>query len=112
MNIVLSKSCAVFPLSCGIREEYGSGLERQIAGHDMGVKPVFSFAVFADRIPQPALGIAELVACNVSQPYREIDVGVVFRASHLNGQITPGKFDILVSSHALYREVAATHPRV
>jgi hypothetical protein len=44
--------------------------EHQIASHDMGVKPVFSFAVFPDRIPKPALGIAEPLACNVSELYR------------------------------------------
>src|SRR5271169_3142926 len=69
-----------------------SRLQHQIARHDMRVKPVFSLAVFPDRIPQPPLGVAELRAVNVAEPYGEIDVGVVFWASHLDGQIAAGKF--------------------
>src|SRR6266700_8001393 len=96
----------------GLQLENGSGFEHQIASHDMGVKPVFSVAVFPDRIPEPALGIAELGAANVSKPDGEIDVGVIFRTSHLNRQIAPGKLKVLVSRNALYREVAAAHPRI
>ncbi len=64
--------------------ENGSGLEHQITRHNMGVKPVFSVTVFADRIPEPALGIAELGAANVSEPHREIDRSVIFRTADLN----------------------------
>lgn len=78
----------------------------------MGVKPIFSFAVFTDRIPQPAFGSAELGTVHVSEPRREIDVGVVFPTSHLNGQIATRELEILVSHHALHEEVPASHPRI
>jgi hypothetical protein len=89
-------------LSAATKAKLRSGFENQIASHDMGVKPVFSVAIFPYRIPEPSLGIAELGAANVSKLYGQIDVGVVFRISHLNGQIATGKFEILVSRYALH----------
>jgi len=75
----------------------------------MGVKSVFPVAVSPDRIPEPALGITKLGAAYVSKRHGEIDVGVVFRASHLNGQIAP------VSSRSLSPATSCTErspPRI
>src|SRR5580693_1111082 len=86
-----------------------SGLEHQVARHDMGVKLVFSVAVFLEGISYPAFGIAKLSATDVSELHGEIHVGVVFRTSYLDSQIAASELKVLVSHNVLYREVAATH---
>jgi hypothetical protein len=51
----------------------------------------------------PRAGIAKLSAANAFEPHGGINVGIVFWTPHLNGQITSGKLNILVSGDALHR---------
>ena len=100
------------PATCVQQIENDSGLEHQIASHDMGVKPIFPVAVFLDRISYPAFGIAKLSAANVSELHGEIHVGIVFQTSHLDGQIASSELKVLVARNVLYRKVAAVHTRI